>query len=138
MDYQSAHEKEQHLAQEPIRCKKDSYEVVIVVVALQKVYVHESLTFNDTDGMVFRCGPKVEIWVTKGLSDEAEVTQISALHPSHDYMVVCMRLDIAYANLGKLDKFDRGLPTNKQDFVDIDYIIGHDVGRSITSQTLGS
>ncbi|GKD06815.1 hypothetical protein Tco_1181789 [Tanacetum coccineum] len=42
--------------------------------------------------------------------------------------MVCTRLDIALADVGILDKFDRGLQTDVQVFVDFDYTMG----RSIT------
>ncbi|GJX10668.1 hypothetical protein Tco_0200527 [Tanacetum coccineum] len=40
---------------------------------------------------------------------------------SQEYQMVCTRLDIASADVGMLDKFDRGLQTNVQVFVDFDY-----------------
>nr|GEW74490.1 zinc finger, CCHC-type [Tanacetum cinerariifolium] len=40
---------------------------------------------------------------------------------SQDYQMVCTRLDIASADVGMLDKFDRGLQTDVQVFVDFDY-----------------
>nr|GEX60515.1 zinc finger, CCHC-type [Tanacetum cinerariifolium] len=48
---------------------------------------------------------------------------------SHEYQMVCTRLDISSADVGMLDKFDRGLQTDVQGFVDFDYAIG----RSITN-----
>nr|GEV03971.1 zinc finger, CCHC-type [Tanacetum cinerariifolium] len=47
---------------------------------------------------------------------------------SREYQMVCTRLDIASADVGMLDKFDRGLQTNVQVFVDFDYAME----RSIT------
>ncbi|GJX24161.1 zinc finger, CCHC-type containing protein [Tanacetum coccineum] len=47
---------------------------------------------------------------------------------SQEYQMVCTRLDIASTDVGMLDKFDRGLQTNVQVFVDFDYTMG----RSIT------
>ncbi|GKB03302.1 hypothetical protein Tco_0831391 [Tanacetum coccineum] len=47
---------------------------------------------------------------------------------SQEYQMVCTRLDIACADVGMLDKFDRGLQTDVQVFVDFDYVMG----RSIT------
>ncbi|GJU37981.1 zinc finger, CCHC-type containing protein [Tanacetum coccineum] len=37
--------------------------------------------------------------------------------------VVCTRLDITSADVGMLDKFDRGLKTDVQVFVDFDYVM---------------
>nr|GEX92041.1 zinc finger, CCHC-type [Tanacetum cinerariifolium] len=47
---------------------------------------------------------------------------------SHEYQMVCTRLDIASADVCRLDKLDCGLQTNAQVFVDFDYAMG----RSIT------
>ncbi|GJZ29995.1 hypothetical protein Tco_0575042 [Tanacetum coccineum] len=52
-----------------------------------------------------------------------------------EYQMVCTRLDIASTDVGMLDKFDRGLQTNVQVFVDFDYTMGRSItvmGRSIT------
>ncbi|GKA09722.1 zinc finger, CCHC-type containing protein, partial [Tanacetum coccineum] len=54
---------------------------------------------------------------------------------SQEYRVVCTRLDIASADVGMLDKFDRGLQTDVHVFVDFDYVMGRSItvmGRSIT------
>nr|GEW88224.1 zinc finger, CCHC-type [Tanacetum cinerariifolium] len=47
---------------------------------------------------------------------------------SQEYQMVCTRLDIASADVGMLDKFNRGLQTDVQVCVDFDYVMG----RSIT------
>ncbi|GJR94073.1 hypothetical protein Tco_0266247 [Tanacetum coccineum] len=47
---------------------------------------------------------------------------------SQEYQMVCTRLDIAFVDVGMLDKFDRGLQTDVQVFMDFDYAMG----RSIT------
>ncbi|GJW73729.1 hypothetical protein Tco_0133099 [Tanacetum coccineum] len=128
MDYQLARDREQHLSYELFGYREDSNEAAFAVAAVDKIYAHESLTFNDTvsceviskwkaglkedmdvwsdvyvlsngcrkssddshdyyweyapgmfihlflyiDGMVFSCGCKVEIWVTKGLLVKAK------------------------------------------------------------------
>ncbi|GKB06416.1 retrovirus-related pol polyprotein from transposon TNT 1-94 [Tanacetum coccineum] len=43
---------------------------------------------------------------------------------SQEYQMVCTRLDIASIDVGMLDKFDRGLQTDVQVFVDFDYAMG--------------
>nr|GEV92039.1 hypothetical protein [Tanacetum cinerariifolium] len=43
---------------------------------------------------------------------------------SQEYQMVCTRLDIAFADVGMLDKFNRGLQTDVQVFVDFDYVMG--------------
>ncbi|GKA88272.1 hypothetical protein Tco_0810036 [Tanacetum coccineum] len=55
---------------------------------------------------------------------------------SQEYQMVCTRLDITSADVGMLDKFDRGLQTYVQVFMDFDYAMGRSIivmGRSITS-----
>ncbi|PWA71473.1 hypothetical protein CTI12_AA280520 [Artemisia annua] len=136
------------------------------------------------DGMVFSCGCKAEIWVTKGLLDKAKGNILgmeiirdqsgntlrgsqSRVHNgklvqtlleghsilslesslsgdcdvekngklsytyavgSREYQMVCTRPDIASVDVGMLDRFDHGLQTDIQVFVDFDYAMG----RSIT------
>ncbi|GJR88772.1 zinc finger, CCHC-type containing protein [Tanacetum coccineum] len=222
--YHSTRDREQHLTWELFSYKKDSNEASFAVAAVDKIYAHESLTFNNTvaceviskwkadlkddmdarsdvyvlsngckkcsddsdgyyweytpgmfihiclyiDDMVFSCGCKAENWATKGFLEKANgnvlgmkivrdqsgntlrVSQFrfyneklvqtllerhfilslegslsgdcdvekngkwSCIYTvrSQEYQVVCMRLDIAFADVGMLDKFDRGLQTN--------------------------
>ncbi|GKB32552.1 hypothetical protein Tco_0871953 [Tanacetum coccineum] len=46
MDYQLARDREQHLACELFGYREDSNEAAFVVAAVEKIYAHESLTFN--------------------------------------------------------------------------------------------
>ncbi|GJV99183.1 zinc finger, CCHC-type containing protein [Tanacetum coccineum] len=48
MDYQLARDREQHLACELFGYREDSNEAAFAVAAVDKIYAHESLTFNDT------------------------------------------------------------------------------------------
>ncbi|GKE29633.1 zinc finger, CCHC-type containing protein [Tanacetum coccineum] len=48
MNYQLARDRDQHLARELFGYKEDSNEVAFAVAAVEKIYAHESLTFNDT------------------------------------------------------------------------------------------
>ncbi|GJV55624.1 hypothetical protein Tco_1456629, partial [Tanacetum coccineum] len=48
MDYQLARDREQHLACELFGYREDSNEAAFAVAAVEKIYTHESLTFNDT------------------------------------------------------------------------------------------
>nr|GEW84396.1 zinc finger, CCHC-type [Tanacetum cinerariifolium] len=48
MDYLLARDREQHLACELFKYREDSIEAAFVVAVVDKIYVHESLTFNDT------------------------------------------------------------------------------------------
>nr|GEY85179.1 hypothetical protein [Tanacetum cinerariifolium] len=56
---------------------------------------------------------------------------------SQEYQMVCTRLDIASADVGMLDKFDRGLQTDVQVFVHFDHTMGRSIivmSRSITRE----
>ncbi|GJZ17074.1 hypothetical protein Tco_0553197 [Tanacetum coccineum] len=66
MDYQLARDREQHLACEIFGYREDSNEAAFAVVVVEKIYAHESLTFNNT----VACEAK--IWVTKGLLVKAK------------------------------------------------------------------
>ncbi|GKD38746.1 hypothetical protein Tco_1258953 [Tanacetum coccineum] len=152
-------DREQHSTCELFGYREDSNEAAFVVAAVEKIYAHDLLIFNDT----VAC--KTEIWATKGLLDKANgnvlgmeiVTDQSGntlrvsqsrfyngklVHTlleghsilslegslsgdcdvekngkwaciyavgSQEYLMVCTRLDIASADVGMLDKFDRGL-----------------------------
>nr|GFB54105.1 hypothetical protein [Tanacetum cinerariifolium] len=48
MDYQLARDREQHLACELFRYREDSNGATFTVAAVEKIYAHESLTFNNT------------------------------------------------------------------------------------------
>ncbi|GJV76438.1 hypothetical protein Tco_1508022 [Tanacetum coccineum] len=117
-----------------------------VVAVVEKIYAHESLTFNDTvayehDGMVFswdarlRSGLPRVCWLKQRentrlislgirvlLSSKGTVMwekngKWSCIYAvgSQEYQMVCTRLDIASADVGMLDKFDRGLQTDVQE-----------------------
>ncbi|GJV30781.1 hypothetical protein Tco_1391181 [Tanacetum coccineum] len=112
------------------------------------------------DDMVFSCGCKAEIWATKGLLDKAKgnvlgmeivmdqsgntprVSQsrfyngklVHTLLEGHSILSLEGSLsgncDVEKNDAGILDKFDRGLQTGVQVYVDFDYAMG----RSITSR----
>ncbi|GJX79066.1 hypothetical protein Tco_0327215 [Tanacetum coccineum] len=158
--YHSTRDREQHSAWELFSYREDSNEAAFVVATVEKIYAHESLTFNDTvtceviskwkaglkedmDAWSDVC--KAGIWATKGLLDKAKgnvhgmkivrdksgntlrVSQsrfyngklngkwscINAVG-SQEYQMVYTILDIASANVGMLNKFDRGLQTDIQ------------------------
>nr|GFA47515.1 zinc finger, CCHC-type [Tanacetum cinerariifolium] len=69
--YHLACDKEQCLAHELLRYREDSNEAAFAVAAVEKIYAHESLTFNYT----VTC--EAEIWVTKGLLDKAKGNVLS-------------------------------------------------------------
>nr|GEV11368.1 transposon TX1 putative 149 kDa protein [Tanacetum cinerariifolium] len=98
--YHLARDREQHLACKLFGYKEDINEAAYTVVIVEKIYAHESPTFNNTvaceviskwkagmkddmdawldvyvlsnNDMVFSCGCKAEIWATKGLLDKAK------------------------------------------------------------------
>ncbi|GJT97097.1 hypothetical protein Tco_1092615 [Tanacetum coccineum] len=135
--------------------REDSNEAAFVVAAVEKIYAHESLTFNNTvaceviskwkvglkDDMdartdVIHNEKLVQTWL-KGhsiLSGDCDVDKNgkwSCIYAvgSQEYQMVCTRLDITSADVGLLDKFDHRLQIDVQVFVDFDYTMG----RPITS-----
>nr|GEX16196.1 zinc finger, CCHC-type [Tanacetum cinerariifolium] len=92
------------------------------------VVIHRSLYIDD---MVFSCGCKTEIWVTKGFLDKAKRNVLGmeifrdrsgntlrVSQSSREYHGVCTRPGITSTDVGMLDRFDHGLETNVQVFVD--------------------
>ncbi|GKD10799.1 hypothetical protein Tco_1190484 [Tanacetum coccineum] len=111
MDYQLACDREQQLACELFGYREDSNEAAFVVAAMEKIYAHESLNFNDTcdreqplDGMVFF----VDARLRYGLPRDSPQKVVG----SQEYQVVCTRPDMASTGVDMLDGFDRGLQTN--------------------------
>ncbi|GJU43342.1 zinc finger, CCHC-type containing protein [Tanacetum coccineum] len=84
MDYHSARDREQHSSRELFGYREDSNEAAFAVAAVEKIYAHESLTFNDivastvagkavtTETTITGNIHQAEIWVTKGLLDKAK------------------------------------------------------------------
>nr|GEU37510.1 zinc finger, CCHC-type [Tanacetum cinerariifolium] len=151
MDYQLARNREQHLAYELFRYREDINEAAFAVAAVDKIYAHESLTFND----IVAC--EAEIWATKGLLVKAKGKVLAleiirdhsgnTLRVSHsrihnkklEYPMVCTRPDVASAGVDMFDRFDHGLQTNVHVFMDFDYAIGRLItvmSRSITGYGL--
>nr|GEV52076.1 zinc finger, CCHC-type [Tanacetum cinerariifolium] len=171
--YQLARDREQHLACERFRYREESNEATFVVAAVEKIYAHESLTFNNIvacevvfkwkaglkDDMVDRSDVYVLSNGCRKCSDDSDsysweytpangnvlgieivgdqsdntlrVSQPSFTTKSWKPRVsdgLHERLDIASADVGMSDKFDRILLTDVHVFVDFDYAMG----RSIT------
>ncbi|GJX68387.1 hypothetical protein Tco_0304114 [Tanacetum coccineum] len=171
--------------------REDSNEAAFAVAAVEKIYAHESLTFNntvaceviskwkaglkddmdarsdmyvlsngckkcsdDSDGYYWESTPDTRLrsglprvcWLKihneklvqtllKGHSvlslegsllgdcDVEKNGKWSCIYAvgSQEYQMVCTRLDIAFTDVDMLDKFDRGLQTDVQVFVDFDY-----------------
>ncbi|GJT72616.1 hypothetical protein Tco_1031902 [Tanacetum coccineum] len=159
--YHSVCDRKQHLAWELFSYREDSNEAAFAVAIVDKIYAHESLTFNNTvaceviskwkaglkDDMDARSDVYVlsnscrkcsddsdgyywEYTPTKGnvldmeiVRDQSGNTLRVSQSRSQEYQMVCTRLDIASKDVGMLDKFDRGLQTNVQVFVDFDYVM---------------
>ncbi|GJT53390.1 zinc finger, CCHC-type containing protein, partial [Tanacetum coccineum] len=116
--YQLARDREQHLACELFGYREDSNEAAFAVAAVEKLYAHESLTFNDT--VACEVISKWKAGLKDDMDTRSDVYVLSNVG-SQEYQMVCTRLDIASADVGMLDKFDRGLQTDVQVFVDFDY-----------------
>ncbi|GJT44311.1 zinc finger, CCHC-type containing protein [Tanacetum coccineum] len=132
--------------------REDSNEAAFAVAAVEKIYAHESLTFNNTvaceviskwkAGLKDDMDARSDVYVlsngckkcsddsdgyywesTPGDCDVEKNGKWSCIYAvgSQEYQMVCTRLDIASADVGMLDKFDRGLQTDVQVFVDFDY-----------------
>nr|GEX29438.1 zinc finger, CCHC-type [Tanacetum cinerariifolium] len=152
IDYQLARDREQHLACELFGYREDSNEAAFAVAAVEKIYAHKSLTFNN----IVACEAK--IWATKGLLDKTKenVLSIKIVKDQSGYTLRVSQsrfyneklvqtlleghfilslegslsedCDVEKNDVGMLDKFDRELQTDVQVFVDFDYAMG----RSIT------
>ncbi|GJW51418.1 hypothetical protein Tco_0092769 [Tanacetum coccineum] len=143
------------------RYREESNKAAFAVAAVEKIYAHESLTFNDTvdcEEKIVTTKPRLLLgvlpskWKFPWFGDHKDqsgntlrVSQSMILQGkvgkvrSHEYLVVCTRPDIASAGVDMLDGFDRGLQTNVQVFVDFDYAMGRSItvmSRSITGYGL--
>ncbi|GJW04848.1 hypothetical protein Tco_1563704 [Tanacetum coccineum] len=106
--------------------REDSNEAAFVVVAVEKIYAHESLTFNN----IVAC-EVISKWKT-GLKDDMDAR--SDVYVLSNGCKKCSNDSDGYywestPDVGMLDKFDRGLLTEIQVFMDFDYTMG----RPITS-----
>ncbi|GJW40889.1 zinc finger, CCHC-type containing protein [Tanacetum coccineum] len=150
--FESERIREQHSTRGLFRYREDSNEAAFAVAAVEKIYAHESLTFNDT--VACECSATVaKITVTTviaitgslrqghsilslegSLSGDCDVKKNgkwSCIYAvgSQEYQMVCTRLDIASADVGMLNKFDLGLQTDVHVFVDFDYAMGRSITR---------
>nr|GEX76663.1 transposase (putative), gypsy type [Tanacetum cinerariifolium] len=155
--YHLAHDKEQYLACELFGYREDINDAAFAVVVVEKIYAHESPTFNNTVASTVAGNAVTTAMAingsihqaTKGLLDKAkgnvlgmevvknqsDYTSCVYAVRSQEYQMVCTRPNIASTDVGMLDGFDRGLQTYVQVFVDFDYVMGRSItaiGRSIT------
>nr|GEX31761.1 putative reverse transcriptase domain-containing protein [Tanacetum cinerariifolium]GEX98803.1 putative reverse transcriptase domain-containing protein [Tanacetum cinerariifolium] len=124
MDYQLAHDREQHLAFELFGYRENSNEAAFVVAAVEKIYAHESLTFTNT----VSCELEGSLSKDYNVEKNGKWSCIYAVG-SQEYQMVCTRPDIASIDVGMLDGFDRRLQTYVQVFVDFDYAMGRSITR---------
>ncbi|GJV57132.1 hypothetical protein Tco_1458137 [Tanacetum coccineum] len=82
---------------------EDSNEAAFAVAAVEKIYAHESLTFNNT----VAC--KQLVTTTMAITRSIHQVLQREVVGSQEYQVVCTRPGIASANVGMPDRFDRGL-----------------------------
>nr|GEU49363.1 hypothetical protein [Tanacetum cinerariifolium] len=154
MDYQSARNRDQHLACELFGYREDSNEATFVMMdARSDVYVLSNgcrKYSDDNDGYYWEYTPglldnvKINVLGMKIVGDQSgntlRVSQSSfTTKNSQEYKMVYTRLDIASADLGMLDKFDHGFQTDVQVFVDLDYNMRRSItvmSRSITGYGL--
>nr|GEW51077.1 reverse transcriptase [Tanacetum cinerariifolium] len=152
-------DREQHLACELFGYREDINEAAFAVVVVEKIYAHESPTFNNTvastvAGNAVTTAMAINGSIHQGLLDKAKgnvlgmevvknqshslgFTTESCIYAvgSQEYQMVCTRPGIASTYVGMLDGFDRGLQTYVQVFVDFDYAMVRSItvmGRSIT------
>ncbi|GJV75723.1 hypothetical protein Tco_1507307 [Tanacetum coccineum] len=149
------------------RYRGDSNMATLGVTTVIKEYAHKSLTFKDavaceviskwifvmkedmdtlSNYMGFTCESKAEIWVIKGLLDEAKEIilgmeifrtlgvgsllrdcDVEKRIGSEEYQVVCTRLNITWPDVDMLDGFNRGLQMDVQVFADSDYTMGRSI-----------
>nr|GEZ36485.1 hypothetical protein [Tanacetum cinerariifolium] len=136
--FELARDREQHLAYELFGYREDINEVAFVVAAVENIYAHESLTFNNIvaceviskwkaglkDYMDARsyalCWRDTPYCSLEGsLSGDCDVEKNgkwSCIYAvgSQEYQIVCTILNIASVDVGILDKFDHGLQTDIQ------------------------
>ncbi|GJU26880.1 zinc finger, CCHC-type containing protein [Tanacetum coccineum] len=155
--FELARDREQHLACELFGYREDSNEAAFAVAIVEKIYAHESLTFNNTvdcevifkwnDGLTDDIDARSDVYVLsngcrKCIHDlQREVVQ--TLLEGHFILSLEGSLsrdcDAEKNDVGMLDKFDRGLQTDVQVFVDFDYAMGRSItvmSRSITGYGL--
>ncbi|GJZ35098.1 hypothetical protein Tco_0580915 [Tanacetum coccineum] len=129
MDYQLARDKEQHLACELFGYREDSNEAAFVVAAVEKIYAHESLTFNDTVACEVISKWKARLKDDIDARSDVYVLNKGCKKCSDDsdgyyWESTPGDCDVEKNDVGMLDKFDRGLQTDVQVFVDFDYAMG--------------
>nr|GFC76059.1 zinc finger, CCHC-type [Tanacetum cinerariifolium] len=126
---------------------EDINEAAFAVIVVEKIYAHESSTFNNTVASTVAGNAVTTAMAingsihqaTKGFLDKAKGNvlgmEVVKNQSGYTLRVSQSRPDIASTDVGMLDGFDRGLQTYVQVFVDFDYAMGRSItamGRSIT------
>nr|GEY52722.1 retrovirus-related Pol polyprotein from transposon TNT 1-94 [Tanacetum cinerariifolium] len=120
-----ARDRKQHSAWELFNYREDSNKAAFAVAAMDKIYAHKSLTFNDT--IAYESRFYNEKLVQTFLEGHSTLSLEGSL--SRD-------CDVEKNDMGMLDKFDHGLQTDVQVFMDFDYSMRRSITvmrRSITS-----
>nr|GEV26885.1 zinc finger, CCHC-type [Tanacetum cinerariifolium] len=121
--YHSACDREPHSTRELFTYREDINEVALVVAEAEKIYAHESLTFNDS--IACEVNSKWKTGLKEEMDARSDVYVLSngckkcgdnknnyfwehASVGSQEYHGVCTRLGIASADVGMFDGFDRG------------------------------
>ncbi|GKA48090.1 hypothetical protein Tco_0741048 [Tanacetum coccineum] len=138
-----AHDREQHLACELFGYREDSNEAAFAVAVVEKIYAHNQMCI--CSAMVARKAVTTATTITSSmhqghstlsledsLSGDCDVEtngKWSCIYAvgNQEYQMVCTRLDITSADVGMLDKFDRGLQIDVQVFVNFDYAMGKSI-----------
>ncbi|GKB03881.1 hypothetical protein Tco_0832024 [Tanacetum coccineum] len=106
------------------RYRGDSNMAALGVAVVIKEYAHESLTFRDAVSCEAKFSNEMSVQILlgghstlsleggfSGNRDEEKKSKGSCIYAlgSHVYQIVCTRPDIASADVGMLNGFDRGL-----------------------------
>nr|GEX04829.1 zinc finger, CCHC-type [Tanacetum cinerariifolium] len=129
--YHLARDREQHTTYEIFSYREDSNEAAFAVAEAKRIYAHESLTSNnaivrDQSGNTLRVSHS-RFYNGKLVQTLLEGHSILSLEGS--LSEDCDVEKNASTDVAMLDKFDRGLKTDVQVFVDFEYTMG----RSITA-----
>ncbi|GJY17981.1 zinc finger, CCHC-type containing protein [Tanacetum coccineum] len=130
--YHLAHDREQHSTHELFSYREDSNEAAFAVAEAEKIYAHESLTFNNTvaceviskwrAGLKGDMDARSDMYVLsngcKKCSDDSDGYYWEYTPDRQESEWDC---DVEKNDVGMLDKFDRGLQIDVQVFVDFDY-----------------
>nr|GEU61636.1 hypothetical protein [Tanacetum cinerariifolium] len=159
--YHSTCDREQHSAWELFSYREDSNEAAFEIDVVDKIYAHESLSFNNTvASTVAGKAATTSTTITENMHQQRKIylvwrsSRIRVRIVYHETMMwkrmvsgpIHMQLEAnsitgsaASTDVGMLDGFDRKLQKNIRDFMDFDYAMGRSItimNRSITGYGL--